>query len=198
MPDGYGGPAKRLQRAAYHEAGHAVAAYVLRLPVRGVSISEDEDASGRVEYAPPPASFRPDVWYGEARRTEHRIEAHIIRALAGPAAEARWIGRRNHVGASGDYRAARDLADYVAGDPSGEGAWRYVAWLEYRAEDLVQREHYWAAIEALAAELLARRRLGPRQARAVIKGAISARFGLRVNRDAEGRVAVERVGAPEA
>jgi Peptidase family M41 len=186
---------KRLRRVAYHEAGHAVAAYVLRLPMREVSIIEEADSLGHMEHAPTPW-FQPDVWYGDDRRTEHRIEARIICALAGPAAEARWGGRRNRVGAGQDERNALDLADYVAGDPTGEGARLYVAWLRHRAEGLVRRELYWAAVEALAAELLARRRVGARRARAIIKQAITAQLGLRVSRNAEGRVAVERVEAP--
>jgi len=191
-------PTKQLLRTAYHEAGHAVAAYTLRLPMQETSLVENEDSLGRMALAPPPASFQPETWYGEDRRMERRIEAHIICALAGPAAEAHWAGRRSHAGAHDDYQKAMYLAGWAVSDSSGEGVRRYVAWLQYRAEALVQGARHWPVIEALAAQLLARRRLGTRQTRAVITEAITAHRGVRVTRDAAGRIRFEAVEAAGA
>jgi hypothetical protein len=150
-----------------------VAAYVLHVPMREVSIVPDE-ANGTAGHmaAANALWFHPD--YEDDARTVRRAEADIMVTLAGPAAEARWAGRRNHRGAKGDYRDAVDMADHMTGD--NKGTELYLAWLRYRAEGLVQRVHYWAAIEALAAELLAQRRLGARRTRAVVKAGIAAWF----------------------
>ena len=77
---------KRLEATTYHEAGHAVAAYLLKQPIRYVTVLPGEDGSlGHCAYAPPGEGFRPDV--NVDMRTRARLEAMIMTAYAGAAAQ---------------------------------------------------------------------------------------------------------------
>ena len=66
------------QATAYHEAGHAVLAFVLDRPVQCVSILPDRDHLGICEFGK--AVYRP---------SEDWLEREILIALGGIAAEAR-------------------------------------------------------------------------------------------------------------
>jgi hypothetical protein len=87
---------------AYHEAGHAVAALLLGVGFKSVSIVETEDTLGRLLHSEPPA------WWWEAveeadyastwgqfipTRTRRRVEQRIILALAGAETESEATDR---------------------------------------------------------------------------------------------------------
>ena len=93
-----------LHRTATHEAGHAVAAHLLRLPVRHVLVS---DGRGEVAYYPVPV--------GPAN-----IARRAVVSLAGPAAELERYG---------DGHAAGDLTR-IRGqlEPARPGLARQRSW----------------------------------------------------------------------
>ncbi len=162
-----------VKQTAYHEAGHAVAGYKLHVPFRYVTIVPDEEQGsvGHVLYS----ALRPDFDSARDEMTEFRlramIEPRIICALAGEAAESALTGRRHLPTATSDYCSAVDFALVVTGGyPDEAGA--YCTWLYYRVVGVVRNPLAWAAIEALAAALPARERIGSRAARRIIKGAI--------------------------
>src|SRR5436305_1804383 len=98
-----------LECTAYHEAGHAVAAFALRRAVRRVSVVPDvaADSVGRCAYGSLADTFRPDV-DNASSKTRARAECVIMLALAGGIAEALFKGRHNHGGAGRDYASALD------------------------------------------------------------------------------------------
>jgi hypothetical protein len=160
------GATKRLTRTAYHEAGHAVASFLTGAAIQAVSIVPEGDDLGSVTHRPFPKWFQPDV-EGDARH-RHLIERRIVVLFAGKEAERRYSGRVSPGVAASDYRTAVNLATYVA---DGEQTGPFCEWLRVRAKCLVTM-HYWPLVEAVAAELLKRRRLTGKQVREIIRAAM--------------------------
>ena len=117
-----------LTPTAFHEAGHAVMATVLRKGWREVSIEPDEDAFGRTYMAKLGERFRPDIEV--STRTRNIIEREVMIFLAGPEAERFKTGRRNDVGARHDYECVGVLLGYAASDQDELDAYR--EWLRCR------------------------------------------------------------------
>jgi len=122
-----------LGAIAYHEAGHAVAALVLHRRFRHVTIEPDEDSGGHIAWSL--GGPRVSELANSERRLRARIERGIIVTYAGPLAEARYTGRKNHVGARDDYKKALELATFVCDDMASAEA--LLASLHQRAAGLV-------------------------------------------------------------
>jgi ATP-dependent Zn protease len=133
---------------AYHEAGHAAAAFALRRAVRWVSIVPDE-ARGTLGFCASRLmpGFRPDL--DRSPRNRAAVEREVIINFAGGIAEERFRGRKNRAGAAGDVATAVDLASTVCGSIEETSA--YLAWLHIRAKNLVNSPVHWPGIEALTA-----------------------------------------------
>lgn len=158
----------RIERTAYHEAGHAVAAYVRRLRFTSISIIPYRGTLGRCEFSETPVIIdlkSPRI--GHARR---RVETLIIVSLAGVIAECLLTGRNNWRGAHADLHDAADYAAYVTGSEDELGA--YVRWLWEHTRMLLAAPPCWLAVQGLAAALLEDRHIGERRARAIISEAI--------------------------
>ncbi len=162
-------PRKSEVATAYHEAGHVVAHVALHLPFLEVSILPTGNTLGQCTYKLPP-QFNPELDYD--LRNQRRCEHIIIAALAGHAAERRFMRRSNWPQSSHDLALAANIALYMAG--SSEAASAYVNWLRYKADGLIGNPGWWSVIEALASELLRRRRMSSRQARTIIREAKEA------------------------
>jgi hypothetical protein len=135
---------------AHHEAGHAVAAYVLGRAFTRVSIRPDGETLGRCSFRPPGDWFRPDERIDGL--TRRRIEERIMISLAGPEAEALYSGRYDGDAAQEDVERAFQHACFVT---TGESeAWAYLEWLRLRTLNLMNRDGFWASVEELARELL--------------------------------------------
>jgi hypothetical protein len=98
----------------------------------------------------------PKSWSGEYEDFRpscelRAAEDHLICALAGPIAEGRFRGRRNHVGASRDYEQFVDVLSGLTG--LGAVGKAYGGYVEARAVELI--DLHWYLVEALA-ELLIR------------------------------------------
>lgn len=158
----------RLERTAYHEAGHVAACYFLRLSFKSISIEPKGDFLGVVNGCEVPKSFQPDL--DTSSKTRDRIEREILCTLAGGAAEARLAGRKNWRGAGGDVDACTNLALYIGGDE--EEASAFINWMIVRAKNWVKRELYWCAIATLAKELLEKHTIKAKEARSIIREAI--------------------------
>jgi hypothetical protein len=156
---------KTLESIAYHEAGHAVAALQLKVGIgrRGVSIVPNEDWSGFV-HTLKGFSGRPDI----ERTGQMRLgaEKRAIISFAGEAAQRRFRPmsvRRHH--AAIDRRHAIDLMNYFVGSTRELEA--YLEWLRIRAESFVASPFNWKRIEAVAAALMARKRLTAGEAKEI-------------------------------
>lgn len=136
---------------AHHEAGHAVAAYVLGLTVDRVTIQPEGDAAGHVvhEYG----CNMNEIIYEEDPDRQWALERAAIISLAGEIAQRRFRAESVeewHGGA--DRLHVHHLLDNLAGETDQElrDAWWHL--LVLRAERLVAQ--HWLAIEWLAAVLL--------------------------------------------
>jgi len=174
---------------AYHEAGHAVAAYVLKRPLGSVSLHQPE--------SPPPESPPSDLPPSDLLTPEpaalvvEDAECDVIVLLAGVEAEAiltgdfDWwaaevdreradalLGHMLAAGYRAEPRDAREaeLGSALCGEPS-----RY-AWeiLRHRAYTLVHQAPAGSAIAALATALLSTSTLDAQQALRVIRQGIAA------------------------
>jgi hypothetical protein len=158
----------RIERTAYHEAGHAVAAYLRRLRFTSISIIPYRGTLGHCEFSEAPVIIDLNAHsIGHARR---RMETLIIVSLAGVVAECLLTGRHNWRGAHADLHDAARYASFVTGSDDELGA--YVRWLWEHTKMLLGAPPCWLAIQQLAAVLIEDRRLGERRARAIIGEAL--------------------------
>ncbi len=134
---------------AYHEAGHAVVALALDLPVKRVSILPDRVRLGVCEF-------------GKAvpRGSQDWLEREILVALGGIAAEARFTGDYDWDAASQDQRYVRKLTEERAGEARAERLQRRML---SKAEAMLADDGHWKSVELIAKELL---RLGEISGRA--------------------------------
>jgi ATP-dependent Zn protease len=149
---------------AYHEAGHAVAAFFLNLSIgrRGVTIvpNKQEHTLGAAHVL---RQLRANPEYAMPPRTHVRIEKIAVMCLAGDAAERKFSPRRKF-GGEQDIRNAVDLLDYLSGSQQITQARLKVADLE--ARQFVKL--HWKQIVAVAKALLKHKTLTAQQVREVI------------------------------
>ncbi len=134
---------------AFHEAGHAVVGLKLsgNMP-RKTSVIPVGGSMGRIRNCPWPRSFRPEKTMTPLTRV--RIEDEITVVMAGSAAERRFTGRANHLGARDDLKAARVYARLVAGDDA-QGVAAYIEWCRFLARRAVEQN--WDQIARFARRL---------------------------------------------
>ncbi len=152
---------------AYHEAGHAVAAYLLRRKFRFVTIRSRGGYEGYLRHEP-----RKEAFLGEEEekpRARSLVERDIIVSLAGSAAVFLLTGSHDRAGAWADRHRAMDLAESVCG--SGRECEAYVRWLCVRCEDMLKVQANWHALETLAEELLLHGSVGYRKAVGIVRAA---------------------------
>ena len=168
-------PSKRLIKTAYHEAGHAVAAFFLRLPFRHITIEPEGESLGHVlcdnALGKKTDLHINDALYEMNARVERRIEASVICDFAGLAAEAKYAGRHDWRGAASDFHNSVKYASYVCGCVQEETE-AYLKLQRIRAKNMMNVGFQWAAVEALAEALLERRTIGCRTARKIIRKAL--------------------------
>jgi hypothetical protein len=167
--DRFGRRARReLARTAYHESGHAVAFVSRRIEIRGVAVRplppelEDSFETDGLD----PFSF--GMVFGKHNlsrvEAEHVWHDHLVAVLAGPAAEARYLGARR-VRVTGDDRQKVDklLAVSRLHGPHVEEDYRTLARLFV--------EEHWAQIVGVADALIDLRYLDERGVRRIIRKA---------------------------
>jgi hypothetical protein len=158
----------RAERTAYHEAGHAVAAYLRHLRFTSVSIVPDRGTLGRCEFSEAPVVI--DLSVPPTPRTRARVETLIVVSLAGVIAECLLTGRHNWRGAHADLRDAGRYAEALAGSDNEAGA--YARWLWEHTRVLLSAPPCWLAVQRLAGALTEDGRVGERRARALIASAV--------------------------
>jgi len=156
-----------IERIAYHEAGHAVAGYFLRLGFLRVSIISDRDSLGRLTPGAPPREVREGGFYSWSAIAWG--QKATLRLLAGPAAAARAGGDPAAVLAGSDWNQAGNMALELC--ESEEEANAFLTWLWAKAQNFVNDPIYWRAIKALAGELLQTPEISGKRARTIIGAA---------------------------
>jgi hypothetical protein len=159
---------EKLKKTAYHEAGHAVAAFAMSKRFKKVSIipNPDENSLGRLSGCGWDSKLNPEFEGGP--RLRYLVEAQIIILLAGPVAVAKLTGRYNHIGASKDYKWTVDYASYVTG--SSEETSAYIKWLIEKTKNVLWSR--WDAVELLADELMKQREIAYMATRRIIRKGI--------------------------
>ena len=154
-----------ITKTAYHESGHAVAAYCVNRKFRYASIKQGEDCFGQVLYEKYRDSFKPDRL--ETYRIRPQIEKTIITSLAGNAAERILCGDETNDSLSmHDFANAVDFAGYLT--VSNEEAEADVNWLFIRSKNILKLDFNWNAVKELAEQLIKRKKIGYRTARKII------------------------------
>lgn len=134
---------------AYHEAGHAVVGLKLsgNVPLK-MSVIPEAGSMGRTRNCPWPRSFKPEKRMTPLTRA--RLEDETATILAGSAAERKYTGRVNYLGARDDLKGARVYARLVAGDDL-EGVAAYLKWCGFLARRAVEQN--WDRIARFAQRL---------------------------------------------
>jgi len=141
---------RSLTSTAYHEAGHAAAAWHLGRAVRWASIVETEDYLGSIRKYRQPSHKR--VEYDDSPKLVAQIENSILICYAGPLAQRRKFPRsRWRLSGSRDFEQAADLFTHIC-DADQKSQYHHSALLWRRAELLVKLLE--PEIARLAAELL--------------------------------------------
>lgn len=165
------------EASAYHEAGHAVMAFLLGHRITSVTIkpgvtAEGESYSGMV-YSRPRGRIDFDVSTPAMRI---KVENMIMVTLAGDVAQRRFNPRSSrNWHASADRSAAADMA--FSQTSSGEQATAFLAWLHIRTRDVIHGR--WNVVERVAAALMDRETLSATDLREVIFGRPAYRIATR-------------------
>ena len=160
-------PTKALRSVAYHEAGHAVAAWEVSLPIKTLSIVPEADTAGRLVHPPYFKGVHPDA--DTSPCVQRRIENMVFVCYAGPEAERRFNPKglwKDH--AQGDWKQAIEILTHQVG--SDEELEAYCNLMRIRAKNFIALDHVWEDIEKLADELLVRQKMSGRDVDAVLQG----------------------------
>lgn len=152
----------RRRATAYHEAGHAVAAF-LELGVsaiRTVTIKPDDEAGTAGQTLHAGFGFRPDD-LDESDLSEHeklgRIVSICVIAWAGNEAQKAHGGRYDWIGSEGDTDRLEDYALAACGSEAETQA--FIMWIMQRTSALLRTPSALAMTKAIAEALLERETL---------------------------------------
>lgn len=160
---------KNLRYTAFHEAGHAVMAVLLKLPFRYVTIVPTAEFLGGCNFRTPSYAQKlrlvaqnPNAW------DRDRLENEIIFYMGGAIAEKRISGRIEHTGSSSDRRCAADLATAALRYAPPEEVAAYLKYLSVRASNLVNSPEVWEQVMLIAHRLLKSKKLTQTEVKEVL------------------------------
>lgn len=151
---------------AYHEAGHAVVAYALGAAVEQVQLGGFDDTEElprrfgdvRVNWG------RVDP-HGAGKGADWQLQRELLTILAGPVAEMIYRGEPAHPAlhgpSQGDWAQAWELCRPAV--PNPELRTRLLEALTAAVRQALERDAWWAAVAAVADELLAHEALDQEQ-----------------------------------
>jgi ATP-dependent Zn protease len=163
-------PAKQIpnpERAvAHHEAGHAVAACLVRIPFKTVNIIPDDETLGMCSLVLW-KDFQPGI--DNSRRTTARAKAYIFVALAGQSAEIKFLRGRilRGVDYQEDFKKAFEMALHLVGNFKVCQA--YMDFVSEQTKAIIA--YYWIPIQAVAKTLLRQKTLQRREVLHLIRNA---------------------------
>ena len=162
------------ENVAYHEAGHAVLAYLIGRRIDYVTIVPNDDSLGHAKTSGiGKKSYEieaADYWNYAIRKL---VDGDLMLHYAGQIAETHHSGK-TAVGSLSDDETAINMGTYVTG--SEEELDAYLHWLFIRTEKLICFETNWPLVEAVAKELLSVKKMSGRRARKIIQEARNAYF----------------------
>lgn len=138
--------------SAIHEAGHAFMAIYLGGRVASVSLEPEQDDDEIARFA----DVRVEWPHAEFSQRQI-IENSLMVAIAGPVAEMIYRGEPLHPGFvpewSADWKAAWQCAATLVNDETKR--LKLLEAIVLKLKDLLEREHHWAAVSAVADRLAA-------------------------------------------
>jgi Peptidase family M41 len=171
MPDQRRPRVRRLEQTAYHEAGHAVAAFFHDVPIRHVTIVPGSDYLGRTTYMPRVVSALRRVLDDRGSlRDRELVEHKLLSSACGRAAARRLTGRTSYTGAAGDFENEDEIM-FGLGYEGGEIG-LYGRLLDSQARRFVDLR--WRQVVAVAEALLERQRLDDDELAQIIRTSIDA------------------------
>jgi ATP-dependent Zn protease len=159
---------------AYHEAGHAVCAWRLRMKIRKATVISNEYSAGRVQIGKMSKASLSDIELG-TRFSTGRIQAEkqVMVAMAGAVAQRKFAPRSwRSYHDSADHEIISDLLERYAGfdDDGVLDARQHYKLLRQWTEQLIRND--WKLVEAVAEALMERGTLSGDQVRQVILTAL--------------------------
>jgi len=179
---GAGRRRKALQGTAYHEAGHAVVAYVLRIPLAGATIRHDRESGFAGSVFRNTKKTRPAC---SPLRAIRRELDEIDVCLAGPLAQSLFNRRSvRHWQSTKDFSDAIKLARMITGEKDRDKWSSLIKGQMFRTECLLL--DHWGVVGCVADALLEHRTINGHDLIAVIKHArktsSSAQYRIRQRR----------------
>lgn len=163
---------------AYHEAGHCVAAFRLRIPFNGrkaLTILPTDEFNGLFVHKNILRGL--DLEWDSSDRSRLKMEKVVQACLAGIEAQRRFDPTSIRCGeefgdwdGGDDYRQAVDLIDHFTGGPKETDA--YLELLRIRTESMIGADFVWRCVEALAQALLNRKSLSGKEAMAILQSTL--------------------------
>ena len=154
-----------LRVTAYHEAGHAVAAFSERVAIQGITLEVCRDYAGRVIHANPYQGIKLDI--DNTLRSRNRVRAVVRVLLAGfMAQKMKYPNSYRSDHDKTDRQTAANLIRRIA-SPRTPDASLKVLGLDVEKTLTAQ----WYQVEALAQELLKQRTFSQKEVRKVIMDA---------------------------
>ncbi len=158
----------KLECTAFHEASHAVAFFLLRVPFRYVSIEPDvEHNLLGIVHAPIIKTLQLDEGTISMKARDF-VERRVIALLAGFIGEKKFYSRSRAVGAATDHEIVCDFVRYLCQSPKEEQP--YIDWLSVRSELLLDQN--WNVVDSLATALILDRTISSRRAIRIMKQAL--------------------------
>jgi hypothetical protein len=166
---------RQLETTAYHEAGHAVVAAMLGIPFQRVTIRPNAVYAARVTLAPgdPPAHVCPWNPDWDAKQARQYWKRQICGLLAGALAETLYTRCWQQQPASVEHTDEHKvwmIASYF--DPTKAMAW--VNQLRFQTLETLRAPHVWAAVDAVAQELVRAKTLDGADVLALVSDALSS------------------------
>jgi hypothetical protein len=159
-----------LERNAYHEAGHAVMAYILQRRFHFITIDPDklDENTGGLFQLSYSSKLSDNIKFGISD-SRALIEKQIKITLAGAVACGLFVGREKWKLSEDDGTTCFRLADTQCGD--AEEADAYLTWLRLGVRNELNLPHNWARVRAVAEALMKHKTLSYRKAREIIQTA---------------------------
>ena len=158
----------QLRIRAYHEAGHAVMAYLAGEPVTTYSLNTEDTISSIPTTSQIFLEFEGEIadpWNYQLRK---KIEAKVMIDLAGQIAEEKYIGKTQLPVYNDDYESVNMLSRIAE---SEEELQAYYDWLFIRTEKLISFGINWSLIKVVADELFENKELSGPQVIEIIETA---------------------------
>ena len=186
---------RKLERIAFHEAGHAVAAVLTGMEFTRVCLTLENKVRdshgmivlGSLKLRRCPDWVSPQHWntYQDLDRAREYFRNSIYMTLAGPLAETLFTGiwQQDTRGEDTDEALAMDSANFARNAyPSWtpKDSREYVNRLRWQMLETLRAPDLWAVVEMVALELVKRKTLTAAKVRALVKRKGAPERGLSV------------------